>query len=68
MEVRRPLWVSRMSATPKGWQLTGNNKSQGFFDAVVIAHNGERRQVAVPAAILQHVCSFRGSPACPAGS
>jgi hypothetical protein len=40
MELRRPLWVSRMSATPKGWQLTGAGASQGFFDAVVIAHNG----------------------------
>ncbi|KIY93368.1 hypothetical protein MNEG_14594 [Monoraphidium neglectum] len=41
MDVRRPMWVARVAATPKGWQLTGNNKSQGHFDAVVIAHNGK---------------------------
>ncbi|KAI8462978.1 MAG: hypothetical protein J3K34DRAFT_527354 [Monoraphidium minutum] len=41
MEVRRPMWVARASAAPAGWQLTGNNKSQGVYDAVVIAHNGK---------------------------
>lgn len=44
MQLRRPLWVSRMAADDAagGWKLTGENANQGVFDAVVIAHNGER--------------------------
>jgi hypothetical protein len=51
MEVRRPMWVSRLTAVPgKGWQLTAANRSQGFFDAVVIAHNGKcANRLAAPA-------------------
>lgn len=43
MEVRRPMWVSKMTAVVDkgGWQLIGNNRNQGVFDAVVIAHNGK---------------------------
>lgn len=29
------------AADGRGWQLTGANRSQGVFDAVVIAHNGK---------------------------
>eukprot|EP00879_Flechtneria_rotunda_P022075 GHRR01023291.1.p1 GENE.GHRR01023291.1~~GHRR01023291.1.p1 ORF type:complete len:455 (+),score=135.96 GHRR01023291.1:291-1655(+) len=43
IQVVRPMWVSRMVAVHAagGWQLTGNNKGQGTFGAVVIAHNGK---------------------------
>eukprot|EP00882_Tetradesmus_deserticola_P030168 GHRQ01033852.1.p1 GENE.GHRQ01033852.1~~GHRQ01033852.1.p1 ORF type:complete len:211 (+),score=47.25 GHRQ01033852.1:240-872(+) len=43
VSVVRPMWVSRMAASPSsnGWQLTGNRKGQGTFGAVVIAHNGK---------------------------
>ncbi|WIA18940.1 hypothetical protein OEZ85_003609 [Tetradesmus obliquus] len=43
VSVVRPMWVSRMTAahSSSGWQLTGNNKGQGTFGAVVIAHNGK---------------------------
>lgn len=44
VEVRRPLWVGKMAAVTagpqQGWQLTGEGRSQGIFDAVAIAHNG----------------------------
>ena len=29
------------SVTGMGWKLSGSGKSQGIFDAVVIAHNGK---------------------------
>ncbi|KAF5828131.1 hypothetical protein DUNSADRAFT_18171 [Dunaliella salina] len=42
VEVRRPCWVSQMTADQnRGWQLQGERKDQGAFDAVVIAHNGK---------------------------
>ena len=43
-QIRRPLWVGKMDAVEGptgGWRLTGGNKSQGVYDAVVIAHNGK---------------------------
>ena len=40
VEVRRPQWVSEARHTEDGWQLVGRGRQQGFFDAVVIAHNG----------------------------
>ncbi|KAL2609950.1 hypothetical protein R1flu_028523 [Riccia fluitans] len=41
IEVRRPCWISKMMAHNGRWSLMENNKFQGEFDAVVIAHNGK---------------------------
>jgi hypothetical protein len=45
IQVKRPLWVGKMDAVEEGdkmgWRLTGLGKSQGIYDAVVIAHNGK---------------------------
>lgn len=54
IQVQQPIWISRMTASHAagGWQLTGNNKGQGTYGAVVIAHNGKcaNRQVMQHAA------------------
>lgn len=44
VEVRRPQWVSSAVYTregAEGWKLEGRGREQGFFDAIVIAHNGK---------------------------
>jgi predicted NAD/FAD-dependent oxidoreductase len=41
IEVRRPIWISHISARGNSWQLSENGQSEGTFDAVVIAHNGK---------------------------
>jgi predicted NAD/FAD-dependent oxidoreductase len=40
-EIRRPLWVGEAIHNDAGWQLLGRGRSQGYFDAVVISHNGK---------------------------
>ena len=43
INIKQPIWISRMTSSQLagGWQLTGNNKGQGTYGAVVIAHNGK---------------------------
>ncbi|KAG2425864.1 hypothetical protein HYH02_014928 [Chlamydomonas schloesseri] len=42
VEFRRPCWVGKMQAEEgRGWALSGEGRSQGVFDAVVVAHNGK---------------------------
>ncbi|GFR40845.1 hypothetical protein Agub_g1494 [Astrephomene gubernaculifera] len=42
VEIRRPVWVGKMQAVEgRGWELQGEGRSQGVYDAVVIAHNGK---------------------------
>lgn len=65
MDVRRPMWVARASAAAQGWQLTGNNKSQGFYDAVVIAHNGKCANRCAGALALGR--AIQGAEGAPAG-
>jgi hypothetical protein len=55
VQFRRPCWVSRMGWEPgEGWRLTGLNKHQGSYDAVVISHNGKcaNRWVCSPRCLL----------------
>ncbi|KAG6550079.1 hypothetical protein Mapa_008035 [Marchantia paleacea] len=54
IEVRRPCWISRMTAQHGRWTLSDNNKPQGEFDAVVIAHNGKcANRLLAPAGVAQ---------------
>ncbi|KAJ7538481.1 hypothetical protein O6H91_11G049800 [Diphasiastrum complanatum] len=39
--VKRPCWISSMDARSGRWHLMENGQSQGYYDAVVIAHNGK---------------------------
>ncbi|KAG2436952.1 hypothetical protein HXX76_006468 [Chlamydomonas incerta] len=42
VEFRRPCWVGKMQAEEgRGWALSGEGRSQGVYDAVVVAHNGK---------------------------
>jgi predicted NAD/FAD-dependent oxidoreductase len=55
IEVRRPVWISRISARGNSWQLSENGQSEGTFDAVVIAHNGDFQLALDPVAMLSWV-------------
>eukprot|EP00850_Spirogloea_muscicola_P003810 SM000015S01310 [mRNA] locus=s15:1204096:1206459:- [translate_table: standard] len=41
--VERPTWVSHMRPHAGGWALSDGDIRLGDFDAVVVAHNGDRR-------------------------
>jgi len=44
-QIKRPMWVGKIEAVKDGekmgWKLLGSGRSQGVYDAVVIAHNGK---------------------------
>jgi predicted NAD/FAD-dependent oxidoreductase len=57
---RRPCWVAKMRASKGQWHLEGRGRSQGAYDAAVIAHNGKcANQLLRPAGVPRVAAQMR---------
>jgi hypothetical protein len=43
IKVVRPCWISKLEPFNGLWRLFENEKPRGEYDAIVIAHNGQKK-------------------------